>query len=256
VSERYVSPDGRIDLRMGRWQDVLADVEACDAVITDPPYSARTHSGHNGAAGVVDESGWAERHGLDDKRARRRSLSYEAQTEAGAHDLVEAFTARCKGWIAVISDHESQAWYAHAAESAGRYVFAPLPFVELGSRPRLCGDGPSSWTCWITAARPRARRFQGWGTLPGAYVRRGGGEQVKLVVGGKPLWLMSALVRDYSRPGDLIVDPFAGGGTTLLAAAMEGRRAIGAEMDPETYAKAVKRLKRGYTTDLFEGATP
>src|SRR5690606_19055862 len=43
---RWVSPDGLIDLRMGRWQDVLADVEACDAVITDPPYlSAATAGG-------------------------------------------------------------------------------------------------------------------------------------------------------------------------------------------------------------------
>jgi len=57
---------------------------------------------------------------------------------------------------------------------------------------------------------------------------------------------MRAVIRDYSRPGDLIVDPYTGSGTTLLAAAIEGRRAIGAEMDPNTYALAVERLGLGY----------
>jgi site-specific DNA-methyltransferase (adenine-specific) len=64
---------------------------------------------------------------------------------------------------------------------------------------------------------------------------------------------MRAIVRDYSRPGDLIVDPYAGGATTLLAAAMEGRRAIGAECDPKTFALAVKRLASGYQPNLFSG---
>jgi hypothetical protein len=37
---------------------------------------------------------------------------------------------------------------------------------------------------------------------------------------------------------------------------MEGRRAIGAEMDPDTYELAVKRLSKGYTERLFrEGLT-
>ena len=66
--------------------------------------------------------------------------------------------------------------------------------------------------------------------------------------------LMRAIVRDYSRPGDLVCDPFAGGGTTLLAAVMEGRQAIGAELDPITFEKAEARLRGGYTPDLFTGA--
>jgi DNA modification methylase len=62
---------------------------------------------------------------------------------------------------------------------------------------------------------------------------------------------MQALVCDYSRPNDLIIDPYAGSGTTLLAAAIEGRRCIGAEMDPNTYDLAVKRLSAGYTPNML-----
>jgi len=65
---------------------------------------------------------------------------------------------------------------------------------------------------------------------------------------------MRALIRDYSRPGDLICDPCAGGGTTLLAAAIEGRRAVGAEMDTKHYEIARKRIAKGWTPTLFSEA--
>jgi hypothetical protein len=70
-------------------------------------------------------------------------------------------------------------------------------------------------------------------------------------VGSKPEDLMRAIVRDYSEPGDLICDPFAGSGTTLVSALMEGRRAVGAEMDPKHYEIARKRLAKGFTPPLF-----
>ena len=53
---------------------------------------------------------------------------------------------------------------------------------------------------------------------------------------------MRAIVRDYTRPADLVCDPCMGGGTTALAAYMEGRRFVGAECDPATYAKARTRI--------------
>lgn len=180
------SPCGAVELRCGRWQDALADVDKVDAAITDPPYN--------------------------EKELQR----------------------------------------------AGRYVFAPLPQVTTNRSVRLAGDGPATWTTWITVARPRSKEYARWGALPGAYVDGVGSRVAGEVRGAKQLPLMRAIVRDYSRPGDLVCDPCAGGATTLLASAMEGRRAIGAEMDPETFVKAVKRLEKGWTVDLFAGggATP
>lgn len=48
----------------------------------------------------------------------------------------------------------------------------------------------------------------------------------------KPLSLMERLVAIYSKPGDTILDPFAGSGTTLLASRNLGRRSVGVEIDP------------------------
>ena len=72
-------------------------------------------------------------------------------------------------------------------------------------------------------------------------------EHERAVVGGKPLWLMQALVREYSQPGNRIVDPFAGGATTLLAARSLGRIGIGAEQSQETFTRAGARIAAGYT---------
>lgn len=48
----------------------------------------------------------------------------------------------------------------------------------------------------------------------------------------KPLQLIADLIRDLSKPRSLIVDPYLGSGTTLLAAEQLGRRCIGIEVDP------------------------
>lgn len=243
-----------IDLRFGEWQAALADVSEVQTLIVDAPYSERTHSSHNAGADDANTAARPEikgnvtrqRLGLD---PMRRSITYSHWTATEIEEFCTAWSGRTRGWFVTITDHILGPIWSNVLEGFGRYVFAPIPFVETGSRVRLTGDGPSSWTAWVIAARPCTREFQRWGTLPGAYIAR---NERKPVVGGKPLGLMRALVRDYSRIGDLICDPCAGGATTLIAAATEGRRAIGAEMDRSHYEIAMRRIARGYTPSLFE----
>lgn len=59
----------------------------------------------------------------------------------------------------------------------------------------------------------------------------------------KPLRLMRWLVRLVTPPGGLVLDPFAGSGTTLVAAVLEGFRCAGAERDLE-YAEIAKARLR------------
>ncbi len=51
----------------------------------------------------------------------------------------------------------------------------------------------------------------------------------------KPVALMRRIINDYTEPGDLILDPFCGSGTTGVACVQTGRRFIGIEID-EGYA--------------------
>lgn len=59
----------------------------------------------------------------------------------------------------------------------------------------------------------------------------------------KPLAALMPLVESFSRCGDTILDPFAGSGSSLLAAKTLGRNYIGIELDARYHAAAMKRLK-------------
>jgi DNA modification methylase len=58
----------------------------------------------------------------------------------------------------------------------------------------------------------------------------------------KPIALMRYLVRLISRPGDVIIDPFAGSGTTGEAAFLEGRNAVLIEIDPQFQESIARRM--------------
>jgi hypothetical protein len=55
---------------------------------------------------------------------------------------------------------------------------------------------------------------------------------------------MRPFIAAFSRPGDLVLDPFAGFGTTLVAAALEGRRGLGIEVAPDRARRIGERLAR------------
>ncbi|CCK32354.1 hypothetical protein BN159_7975 [Streptomyces davaonensis JCM 4913] len=52
------------------------------------------------------------------------------------------------------------------------------------------------------------------------------------------------LIRELTEPGDLVLDPFAGWGTTLVACAAEGRLGVGVEINPSRAEEARQRVAR------------
>jgi DNA modification methylase len=60
----------------------------------------------------------------------------------------------------------------------------------------------------------------------------------------KPVALVADAIRDCSRRGDIILDPFAGSGTILLAAERTGRKAAAIELDPRYVDVAVRRWQQ------------
>jgi DNA modification methylase len=57
----------------------------------------------------------------------------------------------------------------------------------------------------------------------------------------KPVALVADAIRDCSRRGSIVLDPFAGSGTTLIAAEKTGRRAVAIELDPLYVDTAIRR---------------
>jgi DNA modification methylase len=71
----------------------------------------------------------------------------------------------------------------------------------------------------------------------------------------KPIALVADAMRDCSRRGDIVLDPFMGSGTTILAAERVGRRGYGLELDPLYVDAAVRRWQAFTKRDAILSAT-
>ena len=66
--------------------------------------------------------------------------------------------------------------------------------------------------------------------------------QHKVLTTQKPLELLEFLIKTYTNPGDLVLDPTMGSGTTALACKRLGRRCIGIEKDKLRFNTSVQRV--------------
>jgi site-specific DNA-methyltransferase (adenine-specific) len=228
-----------IDLRLGRWQDALADVTECDVVMCDPPYSDGTHENYLSGSGKQKIDGYSA-FGITDRI-----------------ELCEWVAEVCRWWAIFFGDYETNATYMREMDRLGWLSFRPVIWTKRGAAPRMSGDGPASQVEYISISRRRGKLpseepSKRSGSRPGWYITglAPPSERFHGFVGQKPVALMSALIRDYTLPGDLIVDPFCGSGTTAIAAREMGRSCITSEMDPNTYKKAKQRIEKPWSPQL------
>lgn len=62
--------------------------------------------------------------------------------------------------------------------------------------------------------------------------------------GRKPIELLSHLLNLFTKSEEVVIDPFLGTGTTLIACEKEGRRCVGAEINPEFCESIIRRWER------------
>lgn len=136
-------------------------------------------------------------------------------------------------------DWRNLSHFAAAAQSAG-YVQRTVAIWDktTAARPVRNGFRVQSELI-IHATRGPVPRDAG-PYLPGVLTHRIDHRE-KLHLTAKPLALMRELVR-FAQPGDVIVDPFAGSGTTLAAAIEAGIECVGIEADEDSCRIAAERL--------------
>src|SRR6267142_1863809 len=57
-----------------------------------------------------------------------------------------------------------------------------------------------------------------------------------------PVWFADAVVREFTASGDVVVDPFAGRGTSIFSASVQGRVGVGIELNPVGWVYARTKL--------------
>lgn len=225
--------DDLVTLYHGDCRDVLDRiVEPRSVVITDPPYGFRAYATDRDATDVL------------------RSLTSMAKTVA-----VFGYPELLARWCAGVEPTEWVTWWptnkqtGRAAllprESEHVAIFGEVPGARRLMRPRSDKEVGRQIAELRGNDATEARMGDVWrDPSPGA----GFNAHQRLHPNEKPLSVMRRLVQLCSNPGDVVVDPFAGSGTTLRAAKDLGRRAVGIEIDEGHCKTAAERLGQ----DVFD----
>lgn len=213
--------------------------------IFDAPYSPVTHVGRRTGSSADGYGGKSKRSNAG-AVGKVEPIKYAPLTKPLVTQAIKWMLRLKPEFVVAFADDTTAQWWRAGFKRAGLYCFAPICWCKPDAAPRKAGEGPDSAIEWIVVAR-EVKRIRRFGHRPGFYIEptastRGNGS-ANPTPGQKPLPLMRKIVLDYSEPGDLIVDPFMGTGTTLLAAVLEGRDAFGCELDEETHRIARQRLE-------------
>ena len=100
-------------------------------------------------------------------------------------------------------------------------------------------DCEIAWTSFNMPARVFRHLFTG--ACRASETGKGEGKQHPTQ---KPIVVMSWIINKYTKPGDVILDPFMGSGTTGVACVQLGRDFIGCEIDREYFEIAKKRMQQ------------
>jgi site-specific DNA-methyltransferase (adenine-specific) len=218
--------------------DVLSTLGAVSHVISDPPYEKHMHEAKRGKKAY----GSARRIRIDG-HANPPPVDF-----ASIDGVREAITAPlidlCDGWFIAFCTPEGVAPWRDAIEATGARYKRACIWVKPDSAPQFNGQGPAMGAeCFVTAWCGKG--FSSW--------NGGGGRNVFTHLTNqadrhgehpteKPISLMCEIIEKFTNPGDLILDPFMGSGSTGVAAVRLGRRFIGIERDRRYFDIAAERI--------------
>jgi site-specific DNA-methyltransferase (adenine-specific) len=197
-----------------------------DAVITDPPFGTVDGKGKvtkkNTTHVPFDPGDWDKELPLD--------------WIPLATDILEL-----GAWILAFTDKKETTTLWRAFEAAGIRPKHTFYWVKKNWTPMPRKNFASAVETAVVGTKGAIGKWNGGGWTPNFF-------QASFVSTNrvhptqKPLQLMSHLVQLLSDPKDVILDPFMGSGTTLLAAKQNGRRCVGIEINEQYCECAAERL--------------
>lgn len=199
-------------------------------IVTDPPYKL-TSGGRN--TQVMSGIFAADRY--DNSGELMRTVGWSEF----ARPLLEACSPDADAYVMA---NDKQIFAAHAAMIEAGWRCHNLLVWNKGSPTRnrwYMKENEYTLYLW----KGRARTIRNPGSKQTFHAPRPDRSE-KIHDTQKPIALLDHYIRNSSEPGEVVLDPFAGSAATLVAALRAGRRAIGIELDPGHYARAVERLTR------------
>lgn len=199
---------------------VLNCIGNVDATITDPPYSSTIHDGSRGGNGTT------------------KLVDFDPISE---DQFIRRFRQICgltRRWVIATCDWR----HASVAEKNGLPLVRCGIWVKPNGAPQFTGDRPGTgWEAVAIFHRDDERKRWNGGGKHAVWrhnVERG------FHCTQKPIGLVRDFVEQFTEPGELILDPFAGSGTTLVVCKRLGRRAIGIEVNEKHCETIANRLSQ------------
>lgn len=237
--------DKAVTLWHGDCREILPTLGAVDHVITDPPYSDETH-------GKTWRSKKMASQGYQKVSAAYDGLGFSAITDEQVRQFLQWCSGNCRRWVICFSDIEGVWRWASEMRQNGLEYVRTCVWDKVDGTPQLTGDRPAVGAEAIVMGHPKGQKRWNSGGKRGVYRHATNGDRgVKPHPSTKPESLMSELLLDFTDPGELIVDPFSGSGTTGVAAKRFGRRCILIEQDEAHCEAAARRLS--IRVDRIEG---
>jgi len=231
----YYEQDG-ITIYHGDCRDMLSNLETVDHIITDPPYDDQTHEG---AMAVTSKS---ERR-LGAKKTKKIAIDFDPLDVAS---MLPVMLALSKRWTVSFCALEMLGEYKRVGGDAyirgGFWRRSDGAPQFTGDRPAQPGEGIAILHRPLSLGRVGRTRWNGGGCH--AFYEFMTVKAGRVHPTQKPEPLMAAIVSDFTEPGELILDPFAGSCSTLLAAKRLGRRAIGIEIEEKYCEDAARHLSQ------------
>jgi site-specific DNA-methyltransferase (adenine-specific) len=230
------------DARQDQTYNRVLDNERAVLLCTDPPYCLLTR---RRKGGDLRDKRPGVKIDLDPIVRFEDVRSYRRFTE----EWLPKAAARCTGALAI--------WTNFLGKQPIREVAGGLGYLELGefvwAKRSSAGDGNEVLLRVYETALLFARE-----PLPDLPVEApsrvwcvaaGYDDDGEAVAAGghpnhKPFSVLEPLLRQWSRPGELVLDPFAGSGSIPAAARRLGRRAACSEIEPEWASRVSARLTR------------
>ncbi|UFS77197.1 site-specific DNA-methyltransferase [Tardiphaga sp. 37S4] len=251
MSETFLNGDVR--LIHGDSINVMPALGRVACVMSDPPYEAHMH-----AAKREKKAFGAQRRIRLDGHANPPPVNF-ASIDGVREIITQPLIEKCDGWFIMFCTPEGVAPWRDAIEAGRAKYKRACIWVKPDSAPQFNGQGPAMGAeCFVTAWCGSG--FSSWNGggrrnvfthLTNASDRHGEHPTEK------PISLMLELVDLFTQPGDVILDPFMGSGSTGVAAVRLGRRFIGIEKDPRFYEIACERIADAVSRpDMFVTSRP
>ncbi len=151
--------------------------------------------------------------------------------------------SRVSGWVVSFCAQAQIGAYqdclrAHRFVAIGTLVWQKTNPVPFNAKHKPV----NAWEAVVVGKRPGAE-FYGDGVVHNVFKHQSPSPQIRIHPTQKPIGLLYRFVEMFSARGDTVFDPFAGSGSTLIAAVRAERKAIGYEACEKIYQAACERIK-------------